>query len=70
MAEASRDEIALLARHAGLALSEPHLDELVEAARHIAAMVARLAKAASGPDEPAQVFVPGHLGGGHGDAGS
>jgi hypothetical protein len=59
MAEAvfGRDEILLLAKHAGLDLPEAYQDELVEVFGHVRAMVARLPAPRPRADEPAHVFV-------------
>jgi hypothetical protein len=51
-----RDEIAALARHAGLALPPAYLDELVSAYGHVRAMIARLPDGRPRGDEPAHVF--------------
>jgi hypothetical protein len=51
-----RDEIAALARHAGLALPPTYLDELVSACGHVRAMIARLPDGRPRGDEPAHVF--------------
>ena len=57
MTAPSRDEILLLARHAGLDLPEAYRDDLVEVYAYVRAMVARLPAARPQQDEPAHVFV-------------
>lgn len=52
----SREEIVLLARHAGLDLPDAYLDELVDAYGRVRAMVARLPQSRPRGDEPAHVF--------------
>jgi len=54
----SREEIVLLARHAGLDLPDTYLDELVDAYGRVRAMVARLPQSRPRGDEPAHVFSP------------
>jgi hypothetical protein len=54
----SRDEIVLLARHAGLDLPPEYFDELVEAYGMVQKMVARLPSSRPRGDEPAHVFNP------------
>ena len=54
----SRDEIILLARHAGLDLPPDYLDELVDAYTHAHRIVARIPWARPRGDEPAHVFTP------------
>ena len=61
---ASREEFAVLVRHAGLTLSEAQQGSLYEVYGHLEAMVARLRGSRDGGDrargaEPAHVFVPG-----------
>jgi hypothetical protein len=56
-ADVTRDEILLLARHAGLDLPAAYQDELVEVFGHVRAMVARLPAPRARQDEPAHVFV-------------
>ena len=58
LAPATREEIAVLARRAGLKLTEEHFEELVEAYGYVEQMLARLRRARSYADEPAHVFVP------------
>ena len=55
---ATRQEIDLLARRAGLSLTDEHLDELVQAYGYVEQMLMRLRRARSYADEPAHVFVP------------
>jgi hypothetical protein len=55
---ASRDEILLLARHAGLHLPAAYHEELVDAYTHIRRLAARLPRNRPRGDEPAHVFVP------------
>jgi hypothetical protein len=55
---ATREEIAVLARRAGLDLKPEHFDQLVEAYGHVEQMLARLRGARTYADEPAHVFVP------------
>lgn len=54
----SRDEIVLLARHAGLDLPDAYLDELVDAYRRVRQMIARMPATRPRGDEPAHVFSP------------
>ena len=53
------EEIALLARHAGLELPPEYLQELIEAYGHVRQMVARIPAVRTRGDEPAHEFVPG-----------
>ncbi len=55
---ATPDEIAAMARNAGLTLSAAHLAELVDAYSYIEKMVARVHQDRAFADEPAHVFVP------------
>jgi hypothetical protein len=55
---ATREEIAVLARRAGLELSTEHFDQLVDAYGHLERMLGRIRRARSYADEPAHVFVP------------
>jgi hypothetical protein len=55
---ATREEIALLARRAGLDLSADHFNQLVDAYGHLELMLGRIRRALSYADEPAHVFVP------------
>jgi hypothetical protein len=55
---ATREEIAILARRAGLELTARHFDELVDAYGHLERMLGRIRRARSYADEPAHVFVP------------
>jgi hypothetical protein len=52
------EEIALLARHAGLDLPPEYLQELVDAYGHVRRMVDRIPVIRSRGDEPAHVFMP------------
>jgi hypothetical protein len=52
------EEIALLARRAGLDLPPEYLQELVDAYGHVRRMVDRIATVRPHGDEPAHVFVP------------
>ncbi|MDI1284759.1 MAG: hypothetical protein PSV46_10200 [Reyranella sp.] len=54
----SQDEIVHLARQAGLDLPPAYLQELVEAYRHVRAMVGRIPTGRPHGDEPAHIFVP------------
>jgi hypothetical protein len=54
----SRDEIVLLAKHAGLDLPAAYLDELVSAYANVQRMVARIPWDRPRGDEPAHVFTP------------
>jgi hypothetical protein len=54
----SRDEIVLLAKHAGLDLPPTYLDELVDAHAHVQRIVARIPRDRPRGDEPAHVFTP------------
>ena len=55
---AGRDEIAAMARTAGLDLAEDHLDELVDAYGHLEPMLMRLRRGRNRAEEPAHVFDP------------
>jgi len=55
---ATPDEIAVLVRLAGLTLTEPQFDELLDAYTHVEAMLARLRRPRAFADEPAHVFRP------------
>ena len=55
---ATREEIAVLARRAGLELGAEHFDQLVDAYGHLEQMLGRIRSARSYADEPAHVFVP------------
>ena len=55
---ATRDEIAVMARMAGLDLSPAHFDELVGAWAHLEPMLWRLRRGRYRADEPAHVFDP------------
>jgi hypothetical protein len=54
----SRDEIIILAKHAGLDLPPAYLDELVDAYTNVHRIVARIPWARPRSDEPAHVFMP------------
>lgn len=58
---ATRDEIAALARNAGLDLPPDLFDELVEAYRNVEPMLMRLRRNRGYADEPAHVFDPRKL---------
>jgi hypothetical protein len=55
---ATCEEIAILARRAGLQLNEEHFNQLVDAYGHIEQMLGRIRRGRSYADEPAHVFVP------------
>ena len=55
---ATREEIAVLARRAGLELGAEHFEQLVDAYGHLERMLWRIRRARSYADEPAHVFVP------------
>lgn len=55
---ATRDEILLLARNAGLDLPAAYADQLVAAHGDVSRMVANLPRHQGRADEPAQVFNP------------
>ena len=55
---ATREEITVLARRAGLELGAEHFDQLVEAYGHLERMLGRIRRARAYADEPAHVFVP------------
>jgi len=55
---ATRQEIDVLARRAGLSLTDEHLDELVQAYGYVEQMLMCLRRVRSYADEPAHVFVP------------
>jgi hypothetical protein len=54
--EATREEVLVLARQAGLDLPEPYLEELVSAYRHLQVMLARIDRDRPRGEEPAHVF--------------
>jgi hypothetical protein len=60
MADASLtpQEVALLARHAGLNLPQEYLQQLVSAYAHVRQMIDRLPLERSRDDEPAHAFDP------------
>ena len=53
-----RDQIIMLARHAGLDLPPPYLDELVSAYTNLQRLLARIPSSRRRSDEPAHVFAP------------
>lgn len=55
---ATREEIAAMARIAGLDLAPAYFDELVEAYRNIEPMLWRIRQARDRADEPAHTFDP------------
>ncbi len=55
---ATPDEIAVMARLAGLRLTEPQFDELLDAYTHVEAMLGRLRRPRGFGDEPAHIFAP------------
>jgi hypothetical protein len=55
---ATREEIAVMARVAGLNLSPEHFDELVDAYGNLEPMLRRLRRGRDRADEPAHVFDP------------
>lgn len=55
---ASREEIALMAKRAGLDLSHEHFDQLCDAWKHVERMIARIPRERLRSDEPAHTFVP------------
>ncbi|MFM9939758.1 MAG: hypothetical protein ACKVP7_09700 [Hyphomicrobiaceae bacterium] len=55
---ATRDEIATLAKVAGLSLAPQYFDELVEAYRNIEPMLWRIRQGRARADEPAHCFDP------------
>jgi hypothetical protein len=55
----SSDEVALLARRAGLDLPPEFLQELTDAYANVRDVVGRLPNRRRHGDEPAHVFVPG-----------
>lgn len=57
-APATREEIAVLARNAGLDLPPDLFDDLVDAYRHVEPMLMRLRRGRDRADEPAHVFDP------------
>lgn len=60
---ATREEVRVLARQAGLDLPEPYFEELLSAYGHLAQMVARLRRDYPHAAEPAHVFVATRCGG-------
>jgi hypothetical protein len=54
----SREEIALLARVAGLDLAPQHLDELVKSWHWLEPVLGRIPRQRVRTDEPAHVFDP------------
>lgn len=55
---APREDVAALARMAGLDLSPEQFEELLAAYRHVEPVLARLPRERSPADEPAHVFDP------------
>ena len=55
---ASREDIAVMARIAGLELSPAHFEELVGAYANLEPMLWRLRRGRDRADEPAHVFDP------------
>jgi hypothetical protein len=55
---ATREDIAAMARIAGLDLSPEHFEELVEAYANLEPMLMRLRRGRDRADEPAHVFDP------------
>jgi hypothetical protein len=55
---ATREEIAVLARRAGLQLTAEHFDQLCSAYEHLERMLGRIRRGRSYADEPAHVFAP------------
>ncbi|WP_341990537.1 hypothetical protein [Azorhizobium sp. AG788] len=55
---ATREEIAILARNAGLDLPPDLFEELVQAYGNVEPMLMRLRRGRDRADEPAQVFDP------------
>lgn len=55
---ATREDIAAMARIAGLDLSPEHFEELVEAYANLEPMLMRLRRGRDKADEPAHVFDP------------
>jgi hypothetical protein len=55
---ATRDEIAMMAKVAGLDLAPQYFDELVEAYRNIEPMLWRIRQGRARADEPAHAFDP------------
>jgi hypothetical protein len=55
---ATREEIAVLARRAGLQLTATHFDQLCSAYQHLERMLGRIRRSRSYADEPAHVFLP------------
>lgn len=60
--EPTREEVAVLAKQAGLDLPEPYFEELVSAYGHLRQMVARISRDRPRGDEPAHVFVAATFG--------
>ena len=54
---ATREEIAVLARRAGLQLSAEHFDQLCSAYGYLEQMLGRIRRGRSYADEPAHVFT-------------
>lgn len=55
---ATREEIAAMARIAGLQLAPQYFDELVEAYHNIEPMLARVRRSRDRADEPAHAYDP------------
>jgi hypothetical protein len=55
---ASREELAVMAKRAGLDLSPEHFDQLCDAWKHVEQMIARIPRDRPRLDEPAQTFAP------------
>jgi hypothetical protein len=58
----SRDEVAALARRAGLELSQEQFEELYHAWRHMARMIALIPRERERSEEIASAFVPPRAG--------
>ena len=56
--KAAPEEVAVLARMAGLDLAPDHLADLVDAYGHLEAMLSRLPRDWAYAEEPAHVFDP------------
>ena len=64
---ATRDEIAVLVRLAGLDPSPEHFAQIVEAWGHVEQMLARIRRARPYAAEPAHVFTPAKFAPGAGE---
>lgn len=58
------DDVAVLARQAGLALKPKHFEQLVDAYGYVHEMLQRLHRGRPRADEPGHIFAPSRFDGG------